>query len=50
MDKYTESGVDIAKGNEIAKYLGFKDFGATIKIGGEEVVISTDGVGTKLCV
>ena len=21
MDKYTESGVDIAKGNEIAKYL-----------------------------
>ena len=50
MDKYTESGVDIAKGNEIAKYLGFKDFGATIKIGGEEVVISTDGVGTKLLV
>ena len=50
MNAYTDSGVDINKGNEIAKYLGFKDFGATIKIGGEEVVISTDGVGTKLLV
>ena len=50
MNKYAESGVDVDKGNEIAKYLGFKDFGATIHIGGEEVVISTDGVGTKLLV
>ena len=50
MNAYTDSGVDINKGNEIAKYLGFKDFGATIKIGGEEIVISTDGVGTKLLV
>jgi len=45
---YKDSGVDINKGRELAQYLGFKDFGATIKIGGEQVVMSTDGVGTKL--
>jgi phosphoribosylformylglycinamidine cyclo-ligase len=50
MSAYTESGVDINKGNEIAKYLGFKDFGATIKCGGQELVMSTDGVGTKILV
>tara|TARA_B110000037_G_scaffold220410_1_gene288260 strand:+ start:2758 stop:3633 length:876 start_codon:yes stop_codon:yes gene_type:complete len=49
-NEYATSGVDINKGNEIAKYLGFKDFGASIMIGGEEVVISTDGVGTKILV
>ena len=47
---YADAGVNIEKGNEIAKYLGFKDFGASVIIGGEEVVISTDGVGTKLLV
>ena len=50
MNTYATSGVDIEKGNELAKYLGFKDFGATIKIGGEQVVMSTDGVGTKVLV
>ena len=50
MNAYSDAGVNIEKGNEIAKYLGFKDFGASVMIGGEEVVISTDGVGTKLLV
>jgi phosphoribosylformylglycinamidine cyclo-ligase len=50
MNAYVDAGVAIEKGNEIAKYLGFKDFGASIMIGGEEVVISTDGVGTKILV
>ena len=50
MNVYAKSGVDIAKGNEIAKYLGFKDFGASIIAGGEELVMSTDGVGTKILV
>ena len=50
MTTYKETGVDIEVGNEVAKYLGFKDFGASIMIGGEEVVMSTDGVGTKLLV
>ncbi len=50
MNAYADAGVNIEKGNEIAKYLGFKDFGASIMIGGEEVVISTDGVGTKILV
>jgi len=30
MNAYTDSGVDINKGNEIAKYLGFKDFGKVL--------------------
>lgn len=50
MNAYADAGVNIEKGNEIAKYLGFKDFGASLMIGGEEVVISTDGVGTKILV
>lgn len=50
MTTYKETGVDIELGNEIAKYLGFKDYGATIMCGGEELVMSTDGVGTKILV
>ena len=48
---YKNSGVDIEKANNFVKYLGMKDFGATIKLSDDiSVVLSTDGVGTKLLV
>ena len=47
---YKTSGVDIEKGEAIAEYLGMKDYASTFYAGGEKVVLSTDGVGTKLLV
>ena len=47
---YKDSGVDIDKGEAIADYLGMKDYASTFYAGGEKVVLSTDGVGTKLLV
>ena len=50
MSAYTEAGVDIDKGEAIASYLGMKDYASSFYAGGEKIVLSTDGVGTKLLV
>ena len=50
MSAYTEAGVDIDKGEAIASYLGMKDYASSFHAGGEKIVLSTDGVGTKLLV
>ena len=50
MSAYTEAGVNIQKGEAIASYLGMKDYASSFNVGGEKVVLSTDGVGTKLLV
>ena len=50
MSAYTEAGVDIEKGEAIASYLGMKDYASSFRVGGEKIVLSTDGVGTKLLV
>ena len=50
MSAYTEAGVDIEKGEAIASYLGMKDYASSFHAGGEKIVLSTDGVGTKLLV
>ena len=50
MSAYTKAGVDIDKGQAIATYLGMKDYGSTFRAGSEQIVLSTDGVGTKLLV
>lgn len=50
MSAYTEAGVNIEKGEAIASYLGMKDYASSFNVGGEKVVLSTDGVGTKLLV
>ena len=50
MSAYTEAGVDIDKGEAIASYLGMKDYASSFHVGGEKIVLSTDGVGTKLLV
>ena len=50
MSAYTEAGVDIEKGEAIASYLGMKDYASSFYAGGEKIVLSTDGVGTKLLV
>ena len=48
---YKDSGVDIEKANTFINYLGMKGFGATVKLSDDiSVVLSTDGVGTKLLV
>ena len=49
-EKYKEAGVDIAKADELVKHLGMEGFGAVIKLGNIWLVLSTDGVGTKLLV
>ena len=50
MTTYKDSGVNTALADEFVKHLGFKDFGAVIDLGVIKVVLSTDGVGTKLLV
>lgn len=51
MTTYKESGVDIEKAEELVKFLGMKDFGALIDLDdGKKLVLSTDGVGTKILV
>ena len=50
MSAYTEAGVNIEKGQAIASYLGMKDYASSFYAGGEKIVLSTDGVGTKLLV
>tara|TARA_R110000744_G_scaffold271439_2_gene384473 strand:+ start:1171 stop:2016 length:846 start_codon:yes stop_codon:yes gene_type:complete len=48
---YKNSGVDIEKADNLVNYLGMKGFGATVKLSDDiSVVLSTDGVGTKLLV
>lgn len=50
MITYKDSGVDVELANKLVQHLGFKDYGATIDLGDKQVVLSTDGVGTKLLV
>jgi phosphoribosylformylglycinamidine cyclo-ligase len=43
--------VDQAKANELANFLGLSGYGAVINVGSvKDIVLSTDGVGTKLLV
>ena len=50
MISYKDSGVDVELADKLVKHLGFKDYGAIIDLGSVLVVLSTDGVGTKLLV
>lgn len=50
MTTYKDSGVDTSLADQFVKHLGFKDYGAVIDLGVIKVVLSTDGVGTKLLV
>ena len=50
MITYKDSGVDVELANKLVQHLGFKNYGATIDLGPVKVVLSTDGVGTKLLV
>lgn len=50
MVSYKESGVNTDLADAFVRYLGFKDYGAVIDLGPLKVVLSTDGVGTKLLV
>ena len=47
---YKDSGVDTELADELVKHLGMSGYGAVIPIGGKQIVLSTDGVGTKLLV
>jgi phosphoribosylformylglycinamidine cyclo-ligase len=49
-DAYKDAGVDIAKADKLIKQLGFSDYGAVINLGDTKIVLSTDGVGTKILV
>ena len=49
-DAYKDAGVDIAKADQLIKQLGFSDYGAVINLGDTKIVLSTDGVGTKILV
>jgi phosphoribosylformylglycinamidine cyclo-ligase len=49
-ETYKEAGVDIRKADELVKHLGIEGFGALINLGNICLVLSTDGVGTKLLV
>lgn len=47
--KYKESGVDTELADKLVTDMGFdKGFGASVGVNGKQVVLSTDGVGTKL--
>jgi phosphoribosylformylglycinamidine cyclo-ligase len=50
MSAYKEAGVDVEKAEEIVRYLGMSGYGSVIKLGNVWIVLSTDGVGTKLLV
>lgn len=47
---YKSAGVDVDLADKLVKYLGMSGYGAVIDLGGVKVVLSTDGVGTKLLV
>lgn len=49
-DAYKDAGVDIAKASQLIKQLGFSGYGAVIDLGDTKIVLSTDGVGTKILV
>ena len=49
-ETYKDAGVDIVKADELVKFLGITGFGSVIRIGNVWIVLSTDGVGTKLLV
>ena len=50
MTSYKQSGVDIDLADQFVDYLGMHDYGAVVDIGDHKIVLSTDGVGTKLLV
>ena len=40
--------VDQKQADDFAKYLGFSEYGAEYKVGSQTVIMTCDGVGTKL--
>ena len=51
MTTYKDAGVDITKADQLVKHLGITGYGAVIDLAwGLQVVLSTDGVGTKILV
>lgn len=47
---YKDSGVNTELADKLVKHLGMSSYGAVIPIGDKQIVLSTDGVGTKLLV
>ena len=47
---YKESGVDTELADEFVKYLGMSGYGAVVPVYDIKIVLSTDGVGTKVLV
>ena len=47
---YKDSGVNTELADELVEHLGMSGYGAVIPIGDKQIVLSTDGVGTKLLV
>lgn len=47
---YKNSGVDTQLADALVKHLGISGYGAVIPVGNEKIVLSTDGVGTKILV
>jgi phosphoribosylaminoimidazole (AIR) synthetase len=48
---YKDAGVDVKKADKLVKHLGMSDYGAVVNLfNGPKVVLSTDGVGTKILV
>ena len=50
MISYKDAGVDVKEADRIVKHLGMSGFGSVIRLGNIWLVLSTDGVGTKLLV
>ena len=50
MNIYKNSGVNVDLANEFVKDLDVKGFGAVIELPTNKIVLSTDGVGTKILV
>ncbi len=51
VNAYKDAGVDVKKADELIKHLGMSDYGAVVNLfNGPKVVLSTDGVGTKILV
>ena len=47
---YKDSGVDTKLADEFVKHLGMSGYGAVVPVNDIKIVLSTDGVGTKVLV
>jgi phosphoribosylformylglycinamidine cyclo-ligase len=51
VNAYKDAGVDTKKADKLVEHLGMSDYGAVVNLlNGPQVVLSTDGVGTKILV